>query len=126
MTSESIIVTKAIPAVGRLGSVGLLLFGLAALVIASSFAFHIVHPTLKPIVSPPEQHDFQLVQLGDLRRDQFLVDKRTGRVWQSVCSGKASGSDCDAMIIWDEMYVSSVTPSDTDVVNAYLTQQARK
>jgi len=47
--------------------------------------------------------EYQLVQLGEMRRDQFLLDKKTGRIWTSVCFGKTSGADCDGLVIWQEM-----------------------
>lgn len=28
---------------------------------------------------------FQLIQLSEFRRDQFLVDTQTGKLWQKVC-----------------------------------------
>ncbi len=36
---------------------------------------------------------FQLVQISEYRRDQYLVDTQTGRVWVQVCS-KSEGEQC--------------------------------
>ena len=67
--------------------------------------------TKAPILVP--EHAFELVQLGQFRRDQFLVDKKTRRVWERSCTGKVSGPDCDGLNTWDEMYVSEITPEDS-------------
>lgn len=39
---------------------------------------------------------FQLVQLSNMRRDQFLLDTKTGKVWNNQCivAGPNSG-DCN-------------------------------
>lgn len=37
---------------------------------------------------------FQLIQLGDMRRDQYLLDTQTGKLWTPVCQN-GSGADCD-------------------------------
>lgn len=36
---------------------------------------------------------YQLLQLGSMRRDQFLLDTATGKLWSSVCGYKKKGSD---------------------------------
>jgi len=54
-----------------------------------------------------------------MRRDQFLVDQKTGRIWQSACMGNVSGADCTGMVIWQEMYVDGITPSDSDVTTTF-------
>jgi hypothetical protein len=72
------------------------------------------------------QHDFQLVQLGQMRRDQFLIDRRTGRIWVSVCSGKNNGPDCMGMMIWDEMYVRDFTPNDSPVAIDFFAHRKRE
>lgn len=58
------------------------------------------------------KHDFQLIQLGEMARDQFLLDKETGRIWRKVCDGdnKVVGV-CDGVLVWEEMYASDLTPS---------------
>lgn len=40
---------------------------------------------------------YQLMQLGTMRRDQYLLDTQTGRIWQSTCyySKSDTGNDCD-------------------------------
>jgi hypothetical protein len=37
---------------------------------------------------------FQLIQLSDARRDQYLLDTETGRVWQRTCVRGLNGADC--------------------------------
>ena len=109
---------------GKLGGFGLVLVGVAALVAAGSYFVSVAnesHDSQAPIQTPTkETHDFQLVQLGTFRRDQFLFDKSTGRVWQSTCAGEVSGPDCQGMLIWDEMYVDGVTPSDSSAARVYM------
>jgi hypothetical protein len=106
--------------------------GFAALIVAGSFAGFVVYHFStgnKTQVIETSQSDFQLVQLGQMRRDQFLIDRRTGRVWSSVCSGKTSGADCDGMIVWEEMYVYNVTPNDSPTAatyRAHLMQRTEK
>jgi len=52
-----------------------------------------------------EKHEYQLVQLGEMRRDQYLLDKKTGRNWISICTGKSNGPDCDGSIVWEERLI---------------------
>ncbi len=60
------------------------------------------------------RHNFQLIQLGEMARNQFLLDRETGRVWQKVCDGENKGvGECDGILVWDEMYVSDLTPPDS-------------
>jgi hypothetical protein len=123
---------NAVPVVvfGKLSGLGLLLIGFSALIASVSFFLHAADAGRRtaPSVPPPKvaKHDFQLTQLGEFRRDQFLVDKSTGRVWQSVCTGDVSGPDCKGMLIWDEMYVDGVTPSDSATAIVYRQFLSRK
>lgn len=60
------------------------------------------------------RHNFQLIQLGEMARNQFLLDKGTGRVWQKVCDGENKGvGECDGILVWEEMYVSDLTPAES-------------
>ena len=101
----------------KLSGFGLLLLGFAALIAAGSLFINSGAPANAPEII---KHDFRLVQLGEFRQDQFLVDGGTGRVWQSVCAGEVVGPDCKGMLIWKEMYVGGVTPRDVSVTQDYL------
>jgi hypothetical protein len=52
---------------------------------------------------------FQLVQLGSMRRDQFLIDTQTGRIWNKTCAISSDGSaaDCD-LGYWSEEWVAGL------------------
>jgi hypothetical protein len=114
---------RTMPLLSVVGNWGLLMFGVAALIFASSNAGLIprrTETTIQPIGYNVDVHesrtpvpDFHLVQLGTFRRDQFLVDNRTGRVWTSICMGKTSGADCSGSLMWEEMYVDGITPEDS-------------
>ena len=117
-------INKNLPTVGKLGSLGIFLLGVAAIGAAITFTLKVSRPPA-PVASPTQEHNFELVQLGDFRRDQFLFDRKTGRIWQSICSGDTSGPDCNGLLIWKEMFVAGVTPVDSDATNEYLTHNAR-
>ncbi len=105
-------------------SVGIFMAGIAALIVAGSFAGFVVYhfsPGNKDQLIETPQSDSQLIQLGQFRRDQFLVDRRNGRVWTLICFGKVSGPDCDGMQLWQEMYVDNATLDDSRAANAYRT-----
>jgi len=104
---------------GNLGSAGILLAGIAAVILASAFVVRTLRsppgpaqlPQLAEQTQPHENHEFQLIQLGEMRRDQFLLDKSTGRVWSEVCNGQVSGPDCNGQLFWQEMKVEGVAPA---------------
>lgn len=56
-----------------------------------------------------QDHDYQLIQLSEYRRDQFLIDKKTGRVWEVVCVGGGKNGGCDGELIWREMRNDTLT-----------------
>lgn len=75
------------------------------------------------------RHDFQVTQLGDMARNQFLVDKQTGRVWQKVCGGEVKGmGDCDGVLVWEEMYVTDLTPPNSSpaLTYEYITKKRKE
>ncbi len=119
---------------GKLGGTGLLLLGVAAIIAAGAYLTRSANTPAAPpqsvVAQPPAafpEHSFQLVQLGEMRRDQFLYDKRTGRIWNSVCTGQVSGANCSGMLVWQEMYVDGVTPPTSPVALYYQLQaQAQK
>lgn len=103
---------------GKLSGFGIVLIGIAALILAVSYSIKVSQQKLPPKVSQPklppiatpEPHEFQLIQLGELRRDQFLLDKQSGRVWVSVCAGGMVGADCKGSVLWQELFVEGITP----------------
>ena len=113
---------------GKLAGIGLLTIGVAALIAALSLFVRTSAPARQASsfqkLPAPQAHDFQVVQLGTFRRDQFLLDKDTGRVWHSTCVSQAQAPsvDCSGVIIWDEMYVSGVTPSDSPAALEFKAQ----
>lgn len=52
---------------------------------------------------------FQVLQLGEMRRDHYLIDTHTGVLWNKVCAVSRK-SDC-AMHIWEKQYIQDVTES---------------
>lgn len=48
---------------------------------------------------------FQITQLSDYRRDQYLVDTQTGRIWQNMCVEKAD-KEC-VQDAWIEKFVEN-------------------
>jgi hypothetical protein len=55
-----------------------------------------------------DEHNYKLIQLGDMRRDQFLLDEKTGRVWGKTCYGEVEGVDCKGTLFWQEMDVPGI------------------
>lgn len=119
---------------GKLGGTGLLLLGVASIFAAGAYLTRSANTPAapsQPVAARPTaafpEHSFQLVQLGEMRRDQFLYDKRTGRIWTSVCTGQVSGANCSGMVIWEEMYVDGVTPPTSPAALYYqLETQSQK
>lgn len=73
-----------------------------------------------------QKHNFELIQLGELARNQFLIDRKAGRVWQKVCDGENNASGgCEGMLIWEEMYIGGFTPSDSEpaLIYSYILRQ---
>lgn len=48
---------------------------------------------------------YQLVQLGDARADQFLLDTRTGQIWRAKCASFDSADRCVAHL-WERERVA--------------------
>ena len=109
--------------------VSALMAGAAALISALSAIGVLPHAVTirepSPVALPqpqscPPTPSFHVAQL---QRDQFfLVDSRSGRVWERVCSGKTKGADCDGLLIWNEMYVSGVTPPESAATRVFAYQ----
>lgn len=60
---------------------------------------------------------FQLIQLGDMRRDQMLLDTQTGRVWGRTCLVASSDAAGCEMYGWMLNEVESVTASKEAIYN---------
>ncbi|HEU0277127.1 MAG TPA: hypothetical protein VFQ95_04840 [Rhodanobacteraceae bacterium] len=98
---------------GVLAGIGILLLGISA--VAASGAFLLQqwrYPIIRPVAASTNNlaptHDFELVQLGEMRRDQFLLDKTTGHVWTAVCDGNANGADCSGNMVWTPMSIQGI------------------
>jgi|SRR6185312_17200174 len=113
--------TPRIVTFGNLGGVGILLVGISAIVLACAFLIRTLHGPAAPArfqrsadQAPfHENHEFQLIQLGEMRRDQFLLDKKTGRVWTEVCTGQVAGPDCKGQLVWQGMQVEGLPSAST-------------
>lgn len=80
----------------------LFLIGLSCCLISYSYYLRTLAYVENQRASVKEDHEYQLVQLGEFRRDQFLIDKKTGRTWVNFCAGEAKGPDCDGDVFWEE------------------------
>lgn len=78
---------------------------------------------IAPIVSraePPTKTSggrFQLIQLSSMRRDQFLLDTQTGKIWSKACYVKTTAdvADCD-MHAWMLESVEGITGSRDAII----------
>lgn len=77
-------------------NISFFILSIAACILATSYLLR----TLSVIER--NKHEYQLIQLGEYRRDQYLLDKKTGRTWVSVCTGESKNGDCTADIMWQE------------------------
>ena len=50
---------------------------------------------------------FVLGQISSMRRDQFMVDTQTGRLWTIVCTKTGPAGDCTSQALQPVMYVDS-------------------
>ncbi len=101
-------------------SVALLAVGAAAVVLALRVSRPLQRSApLTERATPNTSHDFTLIQLGTVRRDQFLLDRRSGRIWQPVCDGAVSGMDCKGVMVFQEMYVPDLTPDSSDAAKLH-------
>jgi hypothetical protein len=81
---------------------GFLVFGLLLCGVTTSFAGN---------TKSDEQGRFVFKQISDNRRDQFMIDTATGRLWNVVCkkvkdnSGESTAGDCsDGMSVLVPVY----------------------
>lgn len=54
---------------------------------------------------------YQLIQLSEFRRDQYLLDTDTGRVWVMVCA-KSTKDGCESTV-FDEVSVENLSKPKT-------------
>ena len=103
-------------ACSKLSGLGIFLLGLAGLIAALAMLWAAassagnpsaaLSPSKAPLEAPPTSAlGFELVQLGEFRRDHYLVNRDTGAIWNRVCSGEAKDDGCDGPLIWQEMCV---------------------
>lgn len=79
------------------------------IILLAIIAWHIAKPE-----KPAAKHDYTILQISDMRRDQFVIDKRTGRVWTVVCWDNKQSKDgvsCDERVLQPIRYApDSVMP----------------
>lgn len=85
---------------------GVILLGFAAVIAAYSY-YQATAASIKAAIdkASDEVHDYQLIQLGEFRQDQYLLDKKTGRTWTNGCVGRIDGANCDGDTLWTEKLV---------------------
>ncbi len=109
---------------GKLGGFALLMIGFSSLIAASGLFLQVVNTKpseqITSVSSETVKDDFQLIQMGEMRRDQYLVNKSNGRIWQKTCLGENLGPDCKGILSWDEMYVDGVTPDNSVATTSYF------
>lgn len=91
----------------KLIGLGIFMVGLAGLIAAVAALLYVVSAASKPHAqAPPETKlGFEVVQLGEFRRDQFLVDHDSGGIWNRVCSGDVKDGECNGALVWEQMCV---------------------
>lgn len=57
----------------------------------------------KVVYENKQEHEYQLIQLGNFRRDHFMLDKKTGRVWECICGHEEDKSGECRRMVWREM-----------------------
>lgn len=69
-----------------------------------------------------ENGRFQLIQLSDFRRDQYLLDTQTGTMWLKICikPGKETG-DC-ALHVWEKDAIEDITISREAIKSLYASE----
>lgn len=61
---------------------------------------------------------FELKQISQYRRDQYLLDTSTGRMWRPACTKVAkNGIDCDGTVFWGEVAVENLTRFSNDDID---------
>lgn len=60
---------------------------------------------------------FQLIQLSDMRRDQYMIDTQTGKIWSKGCEVSENTTSCLYEVWW---------PQDVVGINATLEQVSKR
>lgn len=69
---------------------------------------------------------FQMVQLGTFRRDQFMIDTATGRIWSKTCLvSEKSNTDC-SYLGWIQDDVENLSKSRTEIFEKIERIEKRK
>lgn len=79
------------------------------LIIASIVLLASVTHAQKKSNTSTQNGRFQLIQLSDFRRDQYLVDTQTGKMWQKSCFISSSDSSECAYGPWMTVDVEDIT-----------------
>ncbi|MGZ3694126.1 MAG: hypothetical protein ACXWQO_07985 [Bdellovibrionota bacterium] len=58
---------------------------------------------------------FQLIQLGDYHKDQFLLDTDTGKFWKPVCTKADAAGNCTGTMIWQLQVIEEITMAPKNV-----------
>ena len=76
-----------------------------------------------PIESPDR---FQILQLGSFRRDAYMIDKKTGQLWQRTCFvGGKTDSDCEYSV-WLKTDVEDVNKSRSQMIDEAIAMEDSK
>jgi hypothetical protein len=59
----------------------------------------------------PKNDRFKLMQISDFRRDQYLLDSATGRLWVKVCSDVGKDGMCAGVSYWQRELVQNIDGS---------------
>ncbi len=74
--------------------------------------------------SQPSQHDehnFELIQLGSMRRDQYLLDKKTGQIWAKTCmysKPSPNSIDCE-FTAWMKEDIQDMNGATADSIRTF-------
>lgn len=68
---------------------------------------------LRTFASTPGR--YQLLQMGSMRRDQFLLDSQDGKVWQKVCAYSSNNAigNCDIEAFEEVTIIRTVADEDS-------------
>ena len=61
---------------------------------------------------------FQVIQISEFRRDQYLIDTQTGRLWSRSCAGPMTEGICNGFNVWEEEIVEGINWTRQEVKKA--------